>query len=77
MSEKWIKTGIKLDLGESVRQRLSLRLKTNLSELLTLKNFKGNAFWAALVPCRLLSPRFAVATISVQTHFKCFPCCNF
>ena len=38
-----MKTGIKLDLGESRRQRLSLLLKTKRSEVLTLKNLRGKA----------------------------------
>jgi hypothetical protein len=37
-------TGIKLDLGDSRRHRRSLLLKTKRSEVLTLKNFRGNAF---------------------------------
>ena len=42
-SEKCINTGIKLDLGESRRHRLSLLLKTKRSEVLTLKNLSGKA----------------------------------
>ncbi len=37
-------TGIKLDFGDSRRHRLSLLLKTNRSEVLTLKNLRGEAF---------------------------------
>ncbi len=50
MSEKCMKTGMRLERGGSVRQRLSLLLKTNLSVFRTLKNFNGLAF------CRLLTP---------------------
>jgi hypothetical protein len=45
-----MKTGMRLERGGSVRQRLSLLLKTNLSVFRTLKNFNGLAF------CRLLTP---------------------
>lgn len=38
-----MKTGIKLERGESVRQRLSLRLKTKRSDVFTLKNLRGRA----------------------------------
>jgi len=38
-----MKTGIKLERGESVRQRLSLRLKTKRSDVFTLKNLSGRA----------------------------------
>ena len=38
-----MKTGIKLERGDSVRQRLSRRLKTKRSDVLTLKNLSGRA----------------------------------
>jgi hypothetical protein len=49
-----MKTGIKLERGGSVRHRLSLRLNTNRSEVLTLKNLSGRAAFREPRDARLL-----------------------
>jgi hypothetical protein len=67
MSEKCIKTGIRLERGGSVRQRLSLRLKTKRSVFLTLKNFKGRAFCRFLA---ILLPVFLRARTDVLAAFE-------
>ena len=65
-----MKTGIKLDRGESVRHRLSRRLNTKRSEVLTLKNLSGSA--AALpFPDRDARCLFAEAPFSASTLRPC------